>query len=561
MRAGGGVSPELVSALWPVGLPLVVPFGSSLLTRVENLGDPRNLPAEARLDDGRRVPIRLHPVRLEIDPASELVTESAQQAASWLGPVSRWTIASDAPDLILAELEFPVDAFGHWVWLGGRRLDIVWLPREEPDAPTPQRAPTARPDAFTRECLRLEALSPLTRWRADLLGVRVESFSLPPIPMLPADAPRIAVRDASPLERLAEQERRLWSGVLSDVSRADAELGARLREELTLVLALETDANRRAVPAWPAPLELWSLRSSLLLSRSDSRAVARVAREWLDARAPGAAWVSDDCGLLDASSSRPLPRVGLINLSPRSALALAQFAGGAAQLDTLAPRTARLFTVHPSPRPDDSVLEPLEVRVGSWTNAVLTQRSHATAQPPGLELGAGYFDHSKHSWLTGVLRSPLASGGSGGPGTLAGRLVREDGPTDVPVGSGWVLYLDAERSPVERQIVRVWLGPSGSPSHVIRVELPESPRIPESQEGSVTVRADNTTQQLPGAQVLASSDRWLVRIPIPTRAIERPSILRLGVEHDRGAVRSAWPRAMFPWQAEPGRTSIDLSKW
>ena len=64
-----------------------------------------------------------------------------------------------------------------------------------------------------------------------------------------------------------------------------------------------------------------------------------------------------------------------------------------------------------------------------------------------------------------------------------------------------------------------------------------------------------------GARVVPGPDRWTIRLPIPNSAIERPGRLRLAIEHIRGNARSTWPRAQFPWQTEPGRASVDLTKW
>ena len=49
---------------------------------------------------------------------------------------------------------------------------------------------------------------------------------------------------------------------------------------------------------------------------------------------------------------------------------------------------------------------------------------------------------------------------------------------------------------------------------------------------------------------------------LPPHAIEPSGVLRLGVERlDERGVRSAWPRALLPWESEPGRAAIDTRGW
>ena len=60
-----------------------------------------------------------------------------------------------------------------------------------------------------------------------------------------------------------------------------------------------------------------------------------------------------------------------------------------------------------------------------------------------------------------------------------------------------------------------------------------------------------------GGRVSRSESGWAFVIDLPD--VER---LQIGIEH-RSATghRTAWPRAMFPWQPEPGRIGLDLTKW
>jgi hypothetical protein len=56
--------------------------------------------------------------------------------------------------------------------------------------------------------------------------------------------------------------------------------------------------------------------------------------------------------------------------------------------------------------------------------------------------------------------------------------------------------------------------------------------------------------------------RWLAIVPIPDDAVENETIVRLSLTRiSPSGVRSSWPRAMLPWQSEPGRLALDLGAW
>jgi len=63
-------------------------------------------------------------------------------------------------------------------------------------------------------------------------------------------------------------------------------------------------------------------------------------------------------------------------------------------------------------------------------------------------------------------------------------------------------------------------------------------------------------------RVTREPDRWTAIVRVPSDAVESRGILRIGLERtDSRGLRSAWPRAMLPWQAVPGRAVIDLAAW
>ncbi|MBX3357818.1 MAG: hypothetical protein KF745_05255 [Phycisphaeraceae bacterium] len=62
--------------------------------------------------------------------------------------------------------------------------------------------------------------------------------------------------------------------------------------------------------------------------------------------------------------------------------------------------------------------------------------------------------------------------------------------------------------------------------------------------------------------VRVGADRWSCWIPVPPGCIERGTFVHLGITRtDARGVRTAWPRAMMPWQREPGRAVVDMSAW
>jgi hypothetical protein len=324
------------------------------------------------------------------------------------------------------------------------------------------------------------------------------------------------------------------------------------------------------IPAWPGPEECAELLERLLQDLSEPRRLAAAAREWLRTRPAACAWIADDAGLLETSSSVPLVRVGVANLGPSRALVSSRgvIDSGSPEIAPLAPRAAAVIPVAPliTPAPADGSAEPwsVEVRCGDWSARIEAQRRHLVALPPGLSIGSFAMDHAIAPWARSQALVPLSNPAETRRDlpALVGRLVRDAGPGGVGVGSGWSLYLEAERSTSERQTIRAFFGPFAAPSAIVTAELPEITAIPESGEGSATVRLPGRAEStLVGARVVPGPDRWTIRLPIPNSAIERPGRLRLAIEHVRGNARSTWPRAQFPWQAEPSRASIDLSKW
>ncbi len=557
--------------------PIYAVFGRSLIIPADRITSGASRLPEARLDDGRKIRLSMH--RIEFDPVETANSASTIAALRWIGGAASWRetafskASAAAPSLDFCEIELPVDAYGHWLWIGPVHLDVVWIKAEKqtrlPEAPGTREA---RSDLLLRECLRLDALNPSMRWRSELFGISAQPALSLPIPFDPAPSDFIhAPPDETFLDKLALQSSALWAFALGRLASVDPPVHKRVIAALTESVRLESGGPARFAPAWSDGQSCAELLHDLLAQRDEPKRLAAVARDWLGRRPGACAWVVDDAGLLDADSRLPIPRIGIANLSDAQVVAWArgESDGFSPELLTIAAETSRTITVPaiqgPAPAEGTADRQGVEVHIGGWSGLLNAQRRHTIAAPPGVPISPTFLDHTMSSWTRGISVSPVPAGERSQFGALAGRLVREAGPTNVPSGSGWSLYLEIERSAVEHQTLRIWLGPTGRSTHVLVVDLPETSRIPESGEAVALVRAPAIPgardELLAGAQIIPSADHWTLRLPIPNRAVERPGLLRIGVEHVRGAVRSCWPRAMFPWATEPGRASIDLSKW
>lgn len=579
------VPPQSTSPLGPVASPdeplapspLYTLFGRTLIVPASRLFPTGALATEALLDDGRKVPIVLH--RIAVESISDDDKPLTRAALRWLGGATTWTEISPTtkvdprqPVIELCEVKLPVDSFGHWLWIGKERVDLAWISANKKPRKIDLGSPAiSKSDSFLLECLRLASLNPLARWRPELLGYSIppQARSSAPIPFAPDDGPLVQnPDDAAVLDRLAQQTAALWNEALSRLSDADPAAGKQILEAIAPIIQFENDAVARLIPAWPDSNDSDQLLQSLLTERDNPRRLGFVARAWLTKRPVATAWVRDDAGLIDADSKQPLPRIGVANFTPSRVVAWARGEGEALspELVTVDPFRTRLLTIPgiTRPAPTDGSIDrtEVEVHVGTWGAQLPVQRRRLIATPPGLPIAPAFLDHTMFTWIRAQNVSPLPTGERSVLGSLTGRLVREAGPSNTPSGSGWSLYFEVEKSMFEHQTLRISFGASGRASQIILVDLPETSRIPESGEGSAILQNQGSRNEvLQGAQIIPAANRWTIRLPIPNRAIERPGLLRMAVEHSRGDVRSCWPRPMFPWSTEPGRALIDLTAW
>lgn len=163
-------------------------------------------------------------------------------------------------------------------------------------------------------------------------------------------------------------------------------------------------------------------------------------------------------------------------------------------------------------------------------------------------------------------------------GRTAGRLYR-DAAVDggAPIDEGWVLYIEclvagvsepgasgpdissARRSELPDEL-RLWLGPFGAPRAVL-VVTPDG-RVRDDL-GALPPAAAEVAAITAGAGAAGGWGAW-VKIPASCVDVlaDGSHVLRLGViRRDERGTRTSWPRAMMPWQVEPGRAAVGLDQW
>src|SRR6185369_5690677 len=110
------------------------------------------------------------------------------------------------------------------------------------------------------------------------------------------------------------------------------------------------------------------------------------------------------------------------------------------------------------------------------------------------------------------------------------------------------------------ELLRLWLGPFGAPIAVLKV-TPDGSMTDESVFAAGTDPPAEAVLQRP-IRVSRQADRWTAWIPIPKGAIGSDGVLRFALERlDERGIRSSWPRAMLPWQREPGRAAVGTGAW
>jgi hypothetical protein len=557
---GGGQEPWLV----PVEPRVDVVAGSTLVMPVRLAGSPPARSPELVVGDGRRLGARLHWIGVE--PGSD-----GGVSSRWLEPPGRWGAVPAARGMrpsgagawvVVADI--PADAAGDRLSLGGQRINAAWIdPFEGPEAAW--ASPVAEPVrslTYLQWLLEPEALSPVRRWRHRLVFGELGDGEGPPAGSEGGRSGVAAGTFADPvIEALAIQTQRRWMAGLATLHGENPELARRLRERLTRLV----DFGSAHAPAWPqAGPDMDALLLDLLNPHLTAERRADRVQSWLGELPQGVAWIVDDAGVRDAGRGRDLATIGVANLDAAAVLAWAEVPGhsGPSDIHRLDPGGfAQLIARGPAPGGEEHeggwMSGLVEVRVGREEYMLDVAAGATPVSPPGLRIGPLLLDWSLPLWLGGGAPAgvavPISS--PGGTGALLHRVRLSDpARPEAPQGPRWALYVQCAGVEGEGDHVRVWLGPYGTPSAVLRIG-------PDGRVRDDVVRGGRPERTW-RVEVAREADRWSCQVLIPPEAIEPDGTLRIGIQRvDGSGRRSAWPRPMLPWQVEPARLAVDTGAW
>jgi hypothetical protein len=515
------VYPERISIVH--GRRLVLPLEGELAEV------PR--PIRVRLDDSRPLSARL----------CVISARAVSPAPGWLGHDMEYEASyptdpeAEATHLVI---DLPIDAVGQSIWVGPVHVLLDWLPdpylvtTHEPAWESPL-SPDERGDERLSSLLRPLLDDPYARWRARLL---LEGLTPRRLLEEPEGSHAHAFADPA-LEAIAEARESQWQVALARVWMIDPVLAAELRDGLVRTVHFGDDL----VPMWPSDTaDLDALLDDLLLEGlSDARRTSRV-RAWLTMQAEALAWVIDDAGAIDPQTGMRAARIGTVNLGNEPTLAWLRAIDSRVSPEPLpSPALAAVDLLVPLSPPLPAQL-PLEVRVGQWRGECRVAAGAAPARPPGVALVPFHADLTLRDLSNGTSRTLT----SDAPHRIAA-LLRRSSVED----ESWSLFVECVGVP--DAIVRVYLGPSGSPHAVYRVTR-SGEMQDELDRGSAPVTIPS----------VASEARWSCQIPIADGSIEPDGVLLIAVTLESSRLgRVTFPRPMLPWQEAPGRIAIDTTTW
>ncbi len=561
--------------------------------------------ALVRLDDGTRVTARLWWVSFRPAPWDQRVRASTDPVRAWLaesaGGAGGWSVWSatrgdlvrpmEAAGVLAAEAgqwvlvaDLPRNSKAQRLWVGETPgpgvvgVPIVWWTGLEPehlalfgedDAPMWSRSP------WLTRSLAAAAVSPMTRWRAELLGAAmgrtVEAPGPSPDPVLDLVGERLVVR---------------WTAALLRLESVDPTLA---RRTLWTAAGVVDFGGAVVAPLWTDDsAELAALVAGVLdPTITDEQAAAR-AEAWLASRPQALAWVIDDAGAPEPTTQRPVVTVGVVNrtLITEPATIEAESSGGGAVFAATPPMSARRVSV-PVPLAESGGATRLNVRMCERTLVRAAAAAPTPVMPPGLRVGPLVRDWTQARFASAAANpepAPSEMGVVDNDWSTAALLQRATpaGPPERGNGAGggggrgvgdWMLYVecrvgavpdapeDAPATDPQRDSVRLWIGAFGAPLLVLRVTGDAKVELEDSRS---RLGADwaTLTSATGGVTVRRTDTGWACWIPIPAGAVEADGTLRIALERtDPRGVRTAWPRAMLPWQREPGRAWADLGAW
>ncbi|MGD9690711.1 MAG: hypothetical protein AB7K52_13590 [Phycisphaerales bacterium] len=439
--------------------------------------------------------------------------------------------------------------------------------------------------------------SPLSRWRALLVREALSgpgagaSDAIAPLPLSGAGRVRVDDRRARVLDLLAERALARWETALARLRAADEAIAARLADRLLMSVRDVSGGRGVVAPAWPhESAELDRLLDALLDPEARARDLLASASAFLSVQARGASWVVDDAGQVEALSGETIATIAIANLSESPELSWARrddFARPsrlADQLDTAPPRSIIRTAALCGERPPEGAPPGITLLAHGAVEQRLGVLAHPLPVfPPGLTIGPLSCDWSADT-LFGAGLAPASAPvprpadspaalrllASRRPdGTLAWSIFVEWFERSEPVSDA-AADLPAAAASVPAGFIRLWFGPFGNPDLVYRLDPTGDvhDQTALARAGVLSNGRANLGTPLARVPVALSVEApaggmWRrCSVPIPDELAARSSVLRLSVERvDALGQRSAWPRAMLPWQIEPGRASVDLSGW
>jgi hypothetical protein len=561
-------------------------------------GEPVVVPLERRYsgtgplvvaEDGTAIPAQLRRILVDVmSPASEGDERSGPDAPDrWMVTPGTWRSVDSASaqtergrDAIVAAI--PVDLDGRLVRVAGRdyvvsvlasspRLPRVADGSEVDDPWRPILGPGGGGDLALLAQVRIEAQSPLTRWRYRLL---VDGLD-PAAASGDEEMLDLARFDDPTIEALARQNERRWRDGLARLWGISGDLATRVRHRLSVIADF---GNGLRAPAWPTDHgRMDELLESLLDDRLTPARVAQRTEAWLGALPPATAWVVDDAGVAAGDGSTSLPTVGIVNFTDRATLAWAMIeesSGQTPEPKALPARGAAMVVV-PSP-PRDSSSPEVVAHAGEWSLA-LSLLPTLRATPPGLTMAPFSPDHTMDVWQRGEMRQSR-------PEWTTAALLRR-APASSAGPARWEVLLECRRPSatdsrdgnVPRERVEVWFGEPGPMARAVIVH--EDGRV--ERRPMTAAMQEELGGNEPPLPVTRSATGWSVRVPLPpglpgtaasagsdagneagTVPAASQRLLRMGaVRIDSAGRRSAWPRPMMPWQEQPGRALIDMGAW
>ncbi len=555
------------------GRTQVVPIGDEWLSdlRVDAEGV-----VAAVFEDGSLCPVKLHELRIIPSP----VASDDLNADRWLPLPGIWvdrpltrsdltTFRTGPATRLVLVIDVPEGRPGSTIRFRTKQIDVNWLTSAEDsarsnpkllDAGGPWEATMSLDLATSKNFAALswpESRNPLGRWRYRMLtdGLRPLHQS---VGSVKAFESRVA-------EAIARQNEDRWAVALARLWEDDAGLCERLRRALTSVVDF---GGSVIAPAWPsehAPLD--ELLYAILDPRATARSRTQSVERWLDRRAPAVAWIVDDAGLSDSSAEGRVATIGIANLATLATLAWTTASASTEEkpvLTTVDPGKTLQIPLRPPAGTGAVGPRVPQAHLGSWSKELPVAWNATPVTPPGLAIGPMLRELSMDHWMHG--QAAIAPDAWSARGMLQARTFegpQHTGPTfevvltctfDSPKADDSAKGADR----ASHDEVRFYFGPFGNPRSVLRVN--RAGQIAE--EARRTDIVETPTVRSSVSAIAGGAGTWSIRLAVPKECIAPDGTLLVSVVRtDATGRRTSWPRAMLPWQREPGRAAIDTRAW